>query len=453
MALRLRKSGSRWIQSLKAGRSGRGGLHTREEWEFDRPDSSIDLALFAATPLARVPSADRLHERLAVAFAVDVIRTAWVVSPAPGTRLEVALDVGEVRGGARAEPISELEIESLEGPVAGAFDLAARLLDDAPMRASATTKAERGWRLFRGEAPKPCKARRVALHSSMPIERAAREIVGAALEQLQANEEGVIAGADPEFVHQARVALRRLRSALRMFRAAVGRKRSRAWRRELARLSGALGVARDWDVFALESLVAVLSIASNAALADRLANAADARAKRERRGAARAMVATRYARTLLAISRWLARADAGRAPQCEPLAHFAVRVLAKRHRRVVDRARHAARLDAAARHRLRIAAKRLRYGVDGLASLFPSRRTQAYRRTLEQLQDTLGEANDATNAARLVGELDAPAAFVRAAERRFAAKARRHGARIARLAHRLRQAGAPGSARPRSPRR
>jgi len=447
MALRLRQSGSRWIQSLKGGRSGRGGLHTRDEWEFDRPDASIDLALFAATPLARLPGADRLHERLAVAFAVDMVRTAWVVSPARATRLEVALDVGEVTAGGRTERISELEIECLEGPVGAAFDLAARLLDDVPMRASAITKAQRGWRLFQDERPKPQKARGVALDPSMPLERAAREVVGAAVEQLEANEEGVIAGTDPEFVHQARVALRRLRSALRMFRRTIGRKRSRAWRSELARLSAALGAARDRDVFALESLPAVLCAPSSAGFADRVANAAQARAKRERRRAARAIAAAPPARTLLAISRWLADVDDERAPEREPLPAFAARVLGKRHDRVLAHARHPGRLDAAGRHRLRIEAKRLRYGVEGLASLFASQRTKSYRDALAELQDTLGQANDAANAARLVVELDAPPAFVRAARRQFAAKARGHGERIASLVRRLRQAGAPGSAR------
>jgi len=450
MALRLRKAGAHWIQSVKGGRSGRGGLHTRDEWEFDRPDASLDLALFARTPLARVPGADRLHERLAVAFTVDVMRTAWTVSPTGGTRLEVALDVGEVRSGARTERICEIEIECLEGPVAAAFDLAARLLGEVPMRASMVTKAERGWRLVRGGAPKPRKARSVALDASAPLEHAAREIVGAALEQLQANEEGVIAGSDPEFVHQARVGLRRLRSALRMFRRTIGRKRSRAWRNELGRLSAALGVARDWDVFALESLPAALSGHADAALAERLGRAAKERSLHARRDAALAIVAPRSARTLLAISRWLACSDEPRAAGGEALTAFAVRALAKRHERLLARARHVARLDAAGRHRLRIEAKRLRYGVDGLASLFPAVRTERYREALAQLQDALGEANDAATAARLVAKLDAPPALIHRTRQLFAAKARGDTARIANLVRRLRLTGAPGSARVRA---
>ena len=85
------------------------------------------------------------------------------------------------------------------------------MLDDLRLRPSAVTKAERGHRLFTGEAVKPVKAHAVALDRSMPAIEAARALVGSALEQLQANEEGVLASPDAEFVHQARVALRRSR--------------------------------------------------------------------------------------------------------------------------------------------------------------------------------------------------------------------------------------------------
>ena len=40
MALRLRKAGGRWTQTLKGGTSGTGGLHARGEWEYAAPDAS-----------------------------------------------------------------------------------------------------------------------------------------------------------------------------------------------------------------------------------------------------------------------------------------------------------------------------------------------------------------------------------------------------------------------------
>ena len=158
MALRLRRSGHRWVQGLKAGRSGAGGLHHREEWEFPQPGPTLDLALFAATPLAALPDQERLHERLAEIFRVDMRRTTWEVEVAPGQRVEVALDHGEVRRDDAAEPVSEVEIESLEGEPLAVFDMAQRLIDSLPMRPSTVTKARRGYRLLRGETARPVKA-------------------------------------------------------------------------------------------------------------------------------------------------------------------------------------------------------------------------------------------------------------------------------------------------------
>src|SRR5689334_12243334 len=115
MVLRLRRDGSRWIPGLKAASSAGGGLHVRREWEYPRRDAVLDLARFADTPLAALDDAAHLHERLAAAFHVDMERTTWLVEPTAGIRLEVALDAGRVESGGRNDPISELEIECLEG--------------------------------------------------------------------------------------------------------------------------------------------------------------------------------------------------------------------------------------------------------------------------------------------------------------------------------------------------
>jgi inorganic triphosphatase YgiF len=446
MSLRLRRAGGRWIQSLKAGRSGRGGLHARDEWEFDRADPGLDLAAFADTPLAELPRARRLHERLIPAFQVEVLRTAWEIAPAAGCRVQIVLDVGSVRTGELAEPLSEVEIECLEGDARGAFDLAERLLADLPLRPSAVTKAERGHRLFTGDAARPVKAQPVVLDRSMPPIEAARALVGSALEQLQANEEGVLASGEAEFVHQARVALRRMRSALRIFRDAVGRERERAWRKELAEVASALGGARDWDVFALETLAPALAAHGDAALARKLKARAAHRRRREREAARAALASARYARVVLDLARWLARADPDPTPAPgEPLVRFAARVIRKRHKRLLDDARRLRELDAAGRHRLRIDAKRLRYGIEGLASLFESHRTTRYRDTLAALQDALGEANDAVAAGRLVAELRAPAPFVAFAQGWYAARAQGEPARLERLVRQLERRSPPGS--------
>jgi CHAD domain-containing protein len=78
--------------------------------------------------------------------------------------------------------------------------------------------------------------------------------------------------------------------------------------------------------------------------------------------------------------------------------------LERRWRRVRKRGRRLAHLDAAALHRLRVAAKRLRYTALAFAPLFAARRTGAILRDLEAMQDALGGLNDCATATRLVSK-------------------------------------------------
>ncbi len=442
MALRLRRSGRRWVQTLKAGASGAGGLHARDEWEFARPGPSLDLSLFVESPLADLDEAATLHRRLAPVFEVDTRRTAWQLAPQPGSKLEVAFDAGEVASGERREAFSEVEIECLEGGPDAAFDLAARMLDHVAMRPSAVTKAQRGYRLFRGARLAPVKSSPIELEAAMAPQAAARAIVASNLEQLQANEEGVLHAAAPEFVHQARIALRRMRSSLRLFRDAIGFEQAAAWREQLAGAASALGRARDWDVLGTESLPPALAAFGDAALGRRLRSAVARRRRTEREHARRTLLAASHAKVILEIARWL---GAGQATgDCAArLDEFAARVMRKRHKRLLADAAHVARLSSAERHRLRVDAKRLRYGVESLASVFKARRTKRYVARLVGLQDALGREHDAATALALLPELEPPAPFAAFARGWFGAIARGDPRSLEELVARLERAGRP----------
>jgi inorganic triphosphatase YgiF len=440
MALRLRRSGRRWTQCLKAGGDAQAGLHSRDEWELDRPGPTLDLGLFGDTPLARLDGAKTLHTALKPVFAVDVMRTTWNVRPHPGQRVEVALDSGLVAaaGGARSDTISEVEIECVDAPPAAAYAVAERLLDEVALRPSATTKAERGYRLFQGEERRPAKAKRPVLEAGMTPERAARALVAAAIAQLQANEEGVLASSDPEFVHQARVALRRLRSTLRMFRRPVGKKRARIWRRALGDTARALGAARDWDVFTDETLPRLVRGLAAPATAKRLRQRA-ALAREDARDRARAALrSANYGRVLLDLSRWLS--GEGAATGRETLDAFARRLIGKHHRRLAGRIDDLRALEAAERHRVRIEAKHLRYVADGMGAVFGASAVEDYCDALADMQDELGHANDAATALKLLETLDPPRAFAAAAAKRLQRRMQ-PGARVDAVAERIRRHG------------
>lgn len=437
LALRLRRAGGRWVEGLKSAQRGSGGLHARDEWEYERLDPAIDLSRFARTPLAHVPDAATLHRRLVPLFRVAMTRTSWRLSPREGSLLEVALDDGRVESEGRSEAVSELEIECLEGDTAAAFDLAEALLRSFTLRPSPVSKAQRGYRLFVAAPPRPVKATRIDLDPRASIAEASRRVVGAALRQLHANEEGVLASTDPEFVHQARIALRRMRAALRMFRAGIGAQRAALWRRRLRQTARELGVARDWDVFATQTLPPVLAGFGDVDFARGLRERVAAMRAASRAQARKALRRRAYARTLIEITRWLAQPPPRQEGDAETLRDFAARLLRKRHKRVTRDEPRLEALTPAERHALRIACKRLRYGTDALASLFPRARVDAYLATLSGLQDALGEANDAQTALDLMAEVRLPRRFAAFARTRFALTAASDAARLREMLRRL----------------
>ena len=125
-------------------------------------------------------------------------------------------------------------------------------LDYLPLDVS---KAERGVKLARGEAAAPMKSAPLALRDDMRVEEGFAAIVQSCLAQFQSNLPGVLASDDIEYVHQARVALRRLRAALHLVRRACVL--PEALLEPLHEIAAALGPARDWDVLCCVTLPAV----------------------------------------------------------------------------------------------------------------------------------------------------------------------------------------------------
>lgn len=428
MALRLRGSAGHWQQCLKAGGSGTGGLHSRDEWEMPAHGTTLDLSRFASTPLARLPRARTLHRRLAEAFRVEVERTTWKLQAAPGARVEIALDVGTLSSGANTEAISEVEIESLSGEPLAVFDMAERLLETVPMRPSIASKAARGFRLADGEAARPLKARAPKLSPDMTPEEAARAVIATALAQMQHNEDGALATDDPEFVHQMRVALRRLRGALRVFRGVVGKKRARALNTALRSVARIMGTARDWDVFDTETLPGLGEHFGEEREGREVGPQVRAHREDAREAMRAALRSPAHSRAVLALSRWLAGPHAQSSG--EPLAAFAARAVARRHAKLAHRARKLDPFDTPRRHKLRIEAKRLRYTVDTFAGLFPAAHARAYLDALSDLQDDLGAANDAHVASTLLDSLVLDPGPVQEAREHLAAAERTQAARL-----------------------
>ena len=440
MALRLCKIGGRWRQTLKTAGNATGGLHERGEWEFPSSACQLDLALFRETPLATLAGSKELHLRLKPIFTTEFQRTAWRVDISPGRRVEVALDQGVIRCGDRESPISEVEIELLKGGVAAVFDWALALAGQIALKPAILSKAERGYRLFRPEPLAPRRAGNIELKRNWIPQQAMRAIVAACLDHFEGNVDGALERDDPEYIHQLRVALRRLRSAMRIFTPV----QDAPIFAEMKWLAIALGDARNWDVLITETLPALLDAYADPRLATELMGAATQRQAAARAGARAALASPREALLVLAVARRVrvhgehvppslrAASDDGatHGPPIHSLCQFASHEIHRRHRLLLRSKGALAGLSAEALHRVRIDVKRLRYAVDFFASLFGKHRVARYLKVLDEIQTLLGEANDDTIAITLVQSLAPPERFVDFARGWFAARTQARRARI-----------------------
>lgn len=260
------------------------------------------------------------------------------------------------------------------------------------------------------------KAGPVPLAPGMSAASAFQAVAHACLSHLLVNEALFLAGRHPEALHQSRVALRRLRSALSIFGEVVADDELPALKERLRAFLRPLGPARDLDVYRGRLLAADGSGRDGAG--PDLAAVEEERERAYER-VLRAFRSAAYKRLVadlvgwIEAGPWLQADDPGRVPRREkPVEAFAAEALAKRQRAVIRKGRHLAQLDPAARHRVRILAKKLRYAAEFFGPLAADRkaraRHKAFLAALEGLQEELGALNDLatgqTLAARLAPE-------------------------------------------------
>lgn len=429
LELRLRREGSRFLQTLKilggpGGRGARapGGLHRLEECEVPLATAALDLPALLDWLPAGAAAAEQLQAAAALpGFGVCVRtrfrRTTWSLMSVHGDLVELALDIGTIHTGAGTVPLCEVELELKSGEERALFELAHALQASLPLRPELRGKAERGFAMLASRPPAPPRpALAPRLARTTPWAAALRAIVEECLAQVQANEAGVIASSDAEYVHQMRVGLRRLRSSLGLFKPLATPPQPVL--EDLRWIAGCLGQARDAEVLVHETLARIPAPAGPGIDWTALREAASSAAAAARHAAAEAVRRPRNVGWQLALMAWVcglqalpAPHGAGAAPQGEDaLPTLARRRLRRLQQRLVRCGRHLQDTGPAARHDARIAAKKLRYAIEMVGGQQRGHRGPGARqrqRSLAALQQQLGLLNDAEVAAGLLAPMAA----------------------------------------------
>ncbi len=233
------------------------------------------------------------------------------------------------------------------------------------------------------------------------VEEVLRAALSAAAAKLVASDAGIRTGDDPEDIHDARVATRRVRSHLRTFRTVVDEQWANNLRAELKWLGGLLGAVRDAEVLQARLLAKVDRLPeSDQPAARRLLTSLDRQRTDGRKTLLDAMRSDRY---LELLERVIAAAQRPR---------VLLRVEDEDDRKVMqDLARRPWNhlRDAVGDlpdepadeelHAVRIRAKRARYAVEAVSPVF-GKPARQFARALTDLQDVLGEHQDAVVAGK-----------------------------------------------------
>ncbi|HTY98983.1 MAG TPA: CYTH and CHAD domain-containing protein, partial [Rhodocyclaceae bacterium] len=366
IALRLRRQGQLWLQTVKCAGTGWSGLTTRPEWETPY-GGAFDFSAVDDDEVRRWLQSAKVRDRLLPLFETSFRRTTWRFAGAGGGHLLLALDRGWIASAGRREAISEVEIELAGASVADLFALARGLAERVALAPALLSKAERGYRLYQAIAPAPQRAAAVPLAAAASPLTAFRAIAASCLEQIAGNHAGAMASDDPEFIHQMRVAVRRLRACLRLFAPLLPAEFLAQIVPALRQFMAPLGHARDLDVLRGEIVSPVTAALPGEPRLAALAGVVTARRYAARAAAVQALQATAYGELMLHIAASLHGPAGNEGPGA--LADFAAERLRRLGRRVRRLAESARPDDPASLHALRIGVKRLRYALEFFASL------------------------------------------------------------------------------------
>lgn len=406
VALRTRRRGRTWLQTVKCEAASSGGLSQRPEWEQPYVDS-FDFSQIDDNATAKL--LNRHADALVPVFSTNFRRETRRLSPREGVSILLMIDTGDIllttpTGIQRQAPICELELELEQGQPIDLFELACELAQTIPLMPADFSKAERGYRLFLDTPLVAARAQASDIKIGDNIVDAFRSLAFACLRQWQANAEAALSEAEaagnsdaihPDFIHQLRVAQRRLRALLKLFSPALPVEFAGQWNARLRDNAKRFGDARDLDVFANELLAPVMpeGLADEASM-QQLQHTTSQEREAARHAAGLALDMATQGRLLLELSTDLLRLQDNTLIAAADLRTFASLRLArlrKRARRDYDAART---LEPTRLHQLRISFKQLRYGLEFLEPLFPPKAVAGYHNHLVKALDKLGFLQD-----------------------------------------------------------
>ena len=383
-AIRLRQEGECWVQTFKA--ASKNHLQRIEEdiylGKCDQ-EPELDLSHYQHNQTVQTMLREILGDQpadLTLQFQTDVQRSFHVFEY-EGSQIEVCLDDGEIRTPKKKKKICEVEFELKQGSAQHLIEFSKTWVDKYQLWLDVRSKAERGNLLAMGKLVSPAiKAKSLILNPKSSAEYAMQQIVENTLNHILPNAAAIAAGvAEAEHIHQARVGLRRLRSALKHF-SNWSSQIDPAWESQLAEIFRALGQSRDNDAIqdAVIPLIQkdcefdlILPKETDTEIAQLLSQPQT----------------TRLFLSLLSFSYSENQSKSKLTKQVN-------KSLTKLYHKILEDAAQFSTLTIELQHRSRKRVKQLRYCIDFIAGLYPENEVQQFLDKLQPIQEYLGFYND-----------------------------------------------------------
>lgn len=403
LSLRYRIAGGQARYTLKAVGSSEEGSARRQETDCPLDAPLPKPAEIPAKKIAELVDGLIRPRRLIEQFLIRTDRRPFRLTTPEGAEVELVFATSSftrkgLQGPRNARKLYELEAELASGPETALAALAALLHKTAACRPSLGTRFAVALARLKIAIPAKKPPARYAVRLEDRFDQAVRKILAHQWQRFTEQLPGIRRDIDTEFVHQARVATRRIRSALRLFQAAVPAGAGAQLAAELQWLGALLGSVRDLDVFLLNlpafrarcdrfpkkwqvRIEALVAGRRREALADLLAGLASPRYERCARLLERLLSAPLPLRP--------------RPPAGKPVGEAVAAIIRERFAAVMKRGREALAEPRPKRfHTLRIRMKRLRYACEFMAGAYEGSLDPFIDRTVE-IQDCLGEMQDA----------------------------------------------------------
>jgi len=422
-AVRERKILRKTLLTVKLASPSLGGMHRRLEWEAPTIPGQFDFQTLIDDPVL-AEKMTMLAPQLVPIFTTEFVRRTWEVE-FRGAKIEVAIDQGKIvtkriDGLLYQEEICEVELELLEGNPVNLFGLARVLSRRVRLHPSSRSKAEVGYRLYQNIVISPVKPANLEINPQADPLDTFQHICFECLHHLQLNDVGILLDNDDEYIHQARVAMRRIRSAIKLFAPVLPMTFVGHWNNIWRDLANALGDARNWDVFCDELLPLIKQTFGNHpdilelekfAIAERLAGHQSAIATFGNRNYSVKVIS--FAEAVMSLKnhpeiknrqKMILESQSTSEPIVpENTEQFSSRLLKRRHRRF-QRELTVPTRTLEESHQLRLYLKKLRYSFEFFVQLFPKKNMTRYTKTLSRAQELLGQMNDLATAEILLSK-------------------------------------------------